>query len=284
MSISSPVFKDSQQTTNQAYKAILFTRLTVFASNMVDVGTAAATAETAESEDSVSATATAATEWEDVSCATCNKIADAATKLRACTNRKTVDYCSRECQRADWKEHKKVWGFIPTGKSRNSTGTRRPTDATSNRHGHITNTARSANSPLLQGRPEAEVYSLLTDSYRLRIEDEYTFTGDVDVDSLYGGGNPVKGFRRYLRKAESKRRPLTVVVVRGHEGRMCESRRSRAGVERLALCCGEERYRRALRHSYDADAAAHAGRPGGGEQCDEHLLIERCLASDGKGS
>lgn len=54
----------------------------------------------------------------------------------------------------------------------------------------------------LHGKPETEVFTLLIDSYRMRVEDEYKFRGDVDEDSLYGGGDPTIGFRRFLRKAE----------------------------------------------------------------------------------
>lgn len=50
------------------------------------------------------------------------------------------------------------------------------------------------------GRPEQEVYELLVDTYRLRMEDEYTFTGDVRTDGLYGGGNPLRRFRRFMNK------------------------------------------------------------------------------------
>jgi hypothetical protein len=33
---------------------------------------------------------------------------------------------------------------------------------------------------------------------------ENVFTGDVSMNSLYGGGDPVKGFRRSLDKAEKR--------------------------------------------------------------------------------
>lgn len=48
------------------------------------------------------------------------------------------------------------------------------------------------------------MYTLLVDSYRMRVEDECNFRGDISEDSLYGGGNPVVGFRRFLQKAEKK--------------------------------------------------------------------------------
>ena len=42
---------------------------------------------------------------DDRNCCGCGK---AAVKLMKCSKCKTVSYCSRECQVADWKEHKKV--------------------------------------------------------------------------------------------------------------------------------------------------------------------------------
>jgi len=45
----------------------------------------------------------------------------------------------------------------------------------------------------------------LIDSYRLRVEDEYVQTGDVDEDTLYGGTcPPLKNFRAYIRMAMKK--------------------------------------------------------------------------------
>ncbi|KAH8807158.1 hypothetical protein F5884DRAFT_788658 [Xylogone sp. PMI_703] len=45
----------------------------------------------------------------------------------------------------------------------------------------------------------------LTDAYRLRVEDDYTFDGDVDEDSLYSGASSgLAGFKRFLRLARSR--------------------------------------------------------------------------------
>ena len=46
------------------------------------------------------------------------------------------------------------------------------------------------------------VTAALIDSCRLRGEDEYTVAGEVSTQSLYGGGNPLPDFRRYLNLAE----------------------------------------------------------------------------------
>lgn len=56
----------------------------------------------------------------------------------------------------------------------------------------------------LHGRPETDVFKLLIDAYRLRMEDNYMF-GDPDEDSLHAGApSGLPGFRRFLRKAESR--------------------------------------------------------------------------------
>ena len=60
----------------------------------------------------------------------------------------------------------------------------------------------------LHDRPEDEVFKLLIDSYRIRVEDDYVFRGDISDDSIYGQGNPVIGFRRYLKQAESQSKVL----------------------------------------------------------------------------
>ncbi|KAJ5677542.1 uncharacterized protein N7477_003175 [Penicillium maclennaniae] len=61
----------------------------------------------------------------------------------------------------------------------------------------------------LHGRPEKDVYRLLIDTYRLRMEDDYTIKGDVDEDSIYKGrASGVRGFQRFLRLAERRGREL----------------------------------------------------------------------------
>ncbi|KAK4209386.1 hypothetical protein QBC37DRAFT_443385 [Rhypophila decipiens] len=63
----------------------------------------------------------------------------------------------------------------------------------------------------LHDRPEKDVFRLLIDVYRMRVEDEYKFAGDVDEDSIYSGNQGMdgtQGFRRFLKKAEHRKRNL----------------------------------------------------------------------------
>ncbi|KAI0394399.1 hypothetical protein F5Y17DRAFT_458034 [Xylariaceae sp. FL0594] len=49
-------------------------------------------------------------------------------------------------------------------------------------------------------RPEIDVYRILIDSYRMRIEDEYVFEQKNTSDSIYGGAKTsIRGFEKYLR-------------------------------------------------------------------------------------
>jgi splicing suppressor protein 51 len=64
---------------------------------------------------------------------------------------------------------------------------------------------RLENGTWLHDRPPIDVYRLLLEAYRLRMEDNYTMEGDVDDDGLYGGApDGLPGFRRFLRLASSR--------------------------------------------------------------------------------
>jgi splicing suppressor protein 51 len=61
----------------------------------------------------------------------------------------------------------------------------------------------------LHGRPEEDVYKLLIDTYRLRMDDDYKFDGEADTDSIYGGAlDGRQGFQCFLRTAHRKRHLL----------------------------------------------------------------------------
>lgn len=142
-------------------------------------------------------------------CATCHKTSTETGPLKRCGRCKTAAYCSVECQKADWKTHKP-----------NCAGTAQTTG--SSNAGNSGSNSRRAQGPLdvhidkpfhkiherkwLHDRTEQDVYKLLIDTYRLRMEDDYVFSGDADVDSIYGGARDGKaGFRRFLKKVEKKR-------------------------------------------------------------------------------
>ncbi|EXJ91678.1 hypothetical protein A1O3_00228 [Capronia epimyces CBS 606.96] len=134
-------------------------------------------------------------------CAACRK----TTNLKRCAKCKTTQYCSQECQKTDWKEHKKSC-------SKNAPDRSNPSFSTGG-SGRASAGIAAIDKPFtalskkkwLHNRPEAEVYALLIDIYRMRVEDDYKFSGDVDMDSIYGGApNGFAGFRRFLRQVERK--------------------------------------------------------------------------------
>ncbi|PNP49149.1 hypothetical protein THARTR1_10073 [Trichoderma harzianum] len=62
--------------------------------------------------------------------------------------------------------------------------------------------ARLDQGTYLHNRPETDVYKLLIDAYRLRVEDTYVFKAELMEDSIYAGcKSGRRGFRKFLRKA-----------------------------------------------------------------------------------
>lgn len=61
---------------------------------------------------------------------------------------------------------------------------------------------RLDNGTWLHNRPEIDVYRLLIDAYRLRVEDTYVMEGDFMEGSIYAGNTDgLRGFRNFLRRA-----------------------------------------------------------------------------------
>ncbi|XP_044715317.1 uncharacterized protein HRG_10896 [Hirsutella rhossiliensis] len=70
-------------------------------------------------------------------------------------------------------------------------------------HGVALPFTRLENRTWLHDRSERDVYGLLIDAYRLRVEDMYNIEGEADTDSIYGGAaNGLRGFKRFLGRVE----------------------------------------------------------------------------------
>ncbi|EFZ04328.1 hypothetical protein X797_011720 [Metarhizium robertsii] len=66
---------------------------------------------------------------------------------------------------------------------------------------HAPPVTRLHNGTRLHDRSERDVYGLLIDAYRLRVEGMYNIEGEADTDSIYGGdANGLRGFQRFLER------------------------------------------------------------------------------------
>ncbi|CAG7555004.1 unnamed protein product [Fusarium equiseti] len=140
-------------------------------------------------------------------CKTCQKT-EPEVSLKRCAKCSSESYCSRECQKADWKNHKKVCGKQGSSASASASA------STSTRGSPPKGLDQPIPDPFtrldrgtyLHDRPEKDVYKLLIDAYRLRVEDMYRFEGEVDQDSLYGGASDgLAGFKAFIRKVSTRK-------------------------------------------------------------------------------
>ncbi|PYH94745.1 hypothetical protein BO71DRAFT_398686 [Aspergillus ellipticus CBS 707.79] len=141
-------------------------------------------------------------------CHTCAKPSTPTEPLKRCSRCKTQWYCSASCQKTDWKTHKST-----CGKS-NQTPTPAAPYATFSTPPRPKNLETFIDKPFhqlqsktwLHNRPEKDVYTLLIDTYRMKMEDQYNCYGDADEDSVYGGAADSRvGFRRFLKLVEGKK-------------------------------------------------------------------------------
>ncbi|KAI0424330.1 putative MYND domain protein [Xylaria sp. FL1042] len=146
---------------------------------------------------------------------TCTNCKKASSELKRCAKCSTTLYCSRDCQKADWKTHRKICAKQSHERSGtggdSSAGTALSPPKGLERP--ITKPfTRLDNNTYLHDRPEEDVYRtirdirrVLIDAYRMRIADEYVFEGNAAVDSIYGGAKSgISGFRKFLRLAASR--------------------------------------------------------------------------------
>lgn len=142
------------------------------------------------------------------SCNTCHK-AEPEVNLKRCAKCSATLYCSRECQKSDWKAHRKICGkqsgtlnatsgpSAGAGSNPSGKGLDSPTDRPF---------TRLDNGTWLHDRPEIDVYRLLVDAYRMHVEDACSIEGDPEGDSIYAGApNGLHGFSRFLGSVESHR-------------------------------------------------------------------------------
>lgn len=144
-------------------------------------------------------------------CGGCGKAeAEAGKPLKHCAKCQTTQYCSRECQKQDWKQHKKVCA-ANAGTRTGTTTTDAPSTAGRNSSSQST-TSRPKNLDIfiekpftklhariwLHDRSERDTFKLLIDAYRLRVEDNRNFSGESNAASSEAG------FRQFLRLTETR--------------------------------------------------------------------------------
>src|SRR5947199_9273528 len=104
------------------------------------------------------------------SCTTCHKLeSDLKDNLKYCAKCRNTLYCSRECQKADWKQHKQVCGGKQTGKQSPISGRHNPDFEVANLL-----LGRAAESSL-HNIPEKDVFAQLIDCFRRRCEHHCSF-------------------------------------------------------------------------------------------------------------
>ncbi|OJD31510.1 mynd domain [Diplodia corticola] len=127
----------------------------------------------------------------DTTCASCGKVSD---DLKRCAKCHSERYCNRDCQKAHWKTHKKVCA---------SRAANAAPPTAKNLDVPITNPfTRLTTRTWLHDRSERDTYKLLIDAYRMRMDDQYKFEGDIDADCVMGGEveSSIGGFTRFLLK------------------------------------------------------------------------------------
>lgn len=142
---------------------------------------------------------------EENSCSGCGTPqSELGSPLSHCAKCKTQFYCSRECQKNDWKFHKKSC----------STTTNANADANSNGKAAKMTDFDSMPKPArdffqtlvsdeyLHSFSEDDMYNQLIDCYRMRVEDDYVFS--ADNRGLYNQEDPLPDFRRFINLAEKR--------------------------------------------------------------------------------
>ncbi|TVY83493.1 hypothetical protein LSUE1_G004861 [Lachnellula suecica] len=131
-------------------------------------------------------------------CNTCKKPATSfPNPLKKCAKCQVTKYCSRECQKDDWKAHKKICS------AQSQSGDSKPSSS-GGRHNPGFNFAEAltGGGNSLHSLSEKDAFTQIIDCFRLRCEDEYTF--GANTIGIYDGKDPVPAFKKFLNLAEKR--------------------------------------------------------------------------------
>ncbi|KAH7060656.1 putative MYND domain protein [Macrophomina phaseolina] len=140
-------------------------------------------------------------------CANCGKTEEG---LKHCAKCSSEYYCSRDCQKAHWKTHKKVCAAKAASADRTSSASTSNTTSTAAPPKNLTGAVAQPFHRLharawLHDRPEEDVYKLLIDTCRLRLDDDYKLSQLNTEGSVFAGApTSLPAFRRFLALAESR--------------------------------------------------------------------------------
>ena len=132
-------------------------------------------------------------------CAKCNRT-QADVSLKCCAKCQNQWYCSRDCQKVDWKCHKAFCGSSQQSNARNKPQATTNFDAMPKVAGDFFKNICQDN--YLHQFSEKDTFRQLIDCYRMRVEDDYKFSGDTR--GLYNGDDPLPDFQEFLNLAEAR--------------------------------------------------------------------------------
>lgn len=137
-----------------------------------------------------------------VKCGNCSKTEN----LKRCSRCQTERYCSQDCQKAHWKTHKKNCRSSPTAQTQSQSQPQPQSTVPKGLTAAIDKPFHKLEARTwLHDRPEKDAYKLLIDTFRLKLDDDYKFEGDVFEGTVYDGApNSIPGFKKFLRQAKSK--------------------------------------------------------------------------------
>ena len=139
-----------------------------------------------------------------LSCATCSKTENIKKRAKC----STTPYCSRECQKTDWKIHKKTCAKNAAEKTAGNADN--GGDGTRPKFKILAVNINKPFTRLEQGtwlhdRPKEDVFKLLVDTYRMRMEDDYKYAYQNTEGSAYDGSpNGLPAFRRFMKLAAKR--------------------------------------------------------------------------------